>query len=243
MQWYPGPEGDQRIWYEADDIEQIAEDELRRAGLMPTPVNPVPDLERFIEGHLKVDLDQYAQLPDDVLGLTQFEPARRPKISISSALTAAAEEGPPKPGRLGRWRATLAHEAGHVLLHRYLFDPEFAPLSNGRPADNPVDRTGLMRCLHRDIDTTPTGISDWNKQRRTKDWREVQANRAMAALLMPRGTFKRLAFQQMAQLQIVDPQADTPDADNLAAALAETCSVSRQAAAIRLRTVQVIRRG
>jgi hypothetical protein len=27
--------------------------------------NPVTDLERFIEGHLRRDLDQYAQLPED----------------------------------------------------------------------------------------------------------------------------------------------------------------------------------
>jgi hypothetical protein len=24
VQWYSGPEGDQRIWYEPEDIEQIA---------------------------------------------------------------------------------------------------------------------------------------------------------------------------------------------------------------------------
>src|SRR5258705_343303 len=106
MQWYQGPEGDQRIWYEADDIERIAQDELRRADLMPTRGNPAPDFEKLIESPLKVDLDQSAQPPAGVLGLTQFEPGRRPKISISSALTEAAEEDPPKPGRLGRWRAT-----------------------------------------------------------------------------------------------------------------------------------------
>jgi hypothetical protein len=63
MQWYYGPEGDQRIWYESDEIETIAGDELRRAGLMPSPDDPVTDLERLIEGHLKAQLDQYAQLP------------------------------------------------------------------------------------------------------------------------------------------------------------------------------------
>jgi hypothetical protein len=76
MQWYYGPEGDQRIWYESDEIEAIAEDELRRAGLMPSPDDPVTDLERLIEGHLKAQLDQYAQLPEGVLGVTQFDVRR-----------------------------------------------------------------------------------------------------------------------------------------------------------------------
>ena len=28
MEWYYGPEGDQRIWYESAEIETIADDEL-----------------------------------------------------------------------------------------------------------------------------------------------------------------------------------------------------------------------
>ena len=89
MQWYYGPEGDQRIWYESDEIEAIAEDELRRAGLMPSPRDPVTDLERLIEEHLKAQLDQFARLPEGVLGITRFG-ARLPVVSISSALTASS---------------------------------------------------------------------------------------------------------------------------------------------------------
>src|SRR5215510_9945552 len=118
MQWYYGPEGDQRIWYESDEIEAIAEDELRRADLMPSPDDPVTDLERLIEGHLNARLDQYADLPEGVLGATQFDARGRPAVSISRALTEAAEQDPPGPGQLGRWRATLAHEGAHIFLHR-----------------------------------------------------------------------------------------------------------------------------
>ena len=80
MQWYYGPEGDQRIWYESDEIEAIAEDELRRAGLMPSPDDPVTDLELLIEGHLNAQLDQYAQLPEGVLGVTQFDAPPPPRL-------------------------------------------------------------------------------------------------------------------------------------------------------------------
>jgi hypothetical protein len=238
MQWYYGPEGDQRIWYESDEIETIAEDELRRAELMPSPDNPVTDLERLIEGHLKAQLDQYAQLPEGVLGLTQFGP-RRPAVSISRALTEAAEEeNPPHPGQLGRWRATLAHEASHIFLHRYLFDPGMAPLTN-RSLDGASTADGaVMRCLHRDVNDVST--QDWKHISRKRDWREVQANRGMAALLMPSRAFKDVAYEQMTKLGLGGMSSSPDSASTLASAIAAVFQVSRQAALIRLGTLQVV---
>lgn len=236
MQWYYGPEGDQRIWYESDEIEAIAEDELRRAGLMPSPDDPVTDLERLIEGHLKAQLDQYAQLPEGVLGVTQFDVRRSPLVSISSALTEAAEEDPPRPGQVGRWRATLAHEASHIFLHRYLFDPDMAPLTN-RPPDPTVAGTAVMRCLHRDVNDVST--QDWGRISRRRDWREVQANRGMAALLMPARTFKDVAFDQITKLGLNSLSSGPASADTLAAAIADVFQVSKQAALIRLGTLHV----
>jgi hypothetical protein len=240
MQWYYGPEGDQRIWYESDEIETIADDELRRAGLMPSPDDPVTDLERLIEEHLKAQLDQYAQLPADVLGLTQFR-ARRPVVSISRTLTEAAEEDPPRPGQVGRWRATLAHEASHIFLHRYLFDPAMAPLT-GRPTDGtPTANSTVMRCLHRDVNDVNT--QDWGRVRRRPDWREVQANRGMAALLMPSRTFKDVTFEQMTKLGLSSLPSSPDSVDVLAAAIADIFQVSRQATLIRLGTLQLVRAG
>ena len=116
MQWYFGPEGDQRIWYEPEDIEQIATEQLRRADLMPTLDDPVTDVERLIEVHLRAELDLYADLPDGVLGLTQFPARGAPKVLIDSALTEAREPSDASAGVVGRWRATLAHEASHIFL-------------------------------------------------------------------------------------------------------------------------------
>lgn len=238
MQWYYGPEGDQRIWYESDEIEAIADDELRRADLMPWPDDPVTDVERLIEGHLKAQLDQYAQLPEGVLGLTRFG-ARRPVVSISSALTEAAEEDPPLPGKVGRWRATLAHEASHIFLHRYLFDADMAPLSNRPPDQAPAGGSTVMRCLHRDVNDVRT--QDWGRTSRRQDWREVQANRGMAALLMPSRTFKDVAFDQIAKLGLSDLHSSPDSAETLATAIAGIFQVSKQAALIRLGTLQVVR--
>lgn len=238
MQWYYGPEGDQRVWYEPDEIERIAEDELRRAGLMPSLSQPVTDLERFIEGHLNAELDQYAELPDDVLGLTQFQARRRPVVSINSKLTEKAESETANPGAVGRWRATMAHEATHILLHRYLFDPEMAQLVGAQVGSTaPGERAGLMRCLHRDV--VPVSTRDVSQARRRRDWREIQANRGMAALLMPDRPFKRLAFQEMTSLGLTTVSAGAAAADTLTAAISEIFNVSKQAAMIRLETLQV----
>jgi len=237
MEWYYGPEGDQRIWYESAEIETIADDELRRAGLMPPPDDPVTDLERFIEEHLKAQLDQYAQLPEGVLGLTRFDARRGPAVSISSTLTEAADQDPPQPGQLGRWRATLAHEATHIFLHRYLFDPAMAPLSSRQPGGSPAEPGAVMRCLHRDV--APVTTQDWGHVRQRRDWREIQANRGMAALLMPARTFKDVAFEQIAKLGPTGPASDPSYAETLAAALASSFQVSKQAALIRLGTLQI----
>lgn len=239
MQWYRGPEGDQRIWYESDEIERIAEDELRRASLMPSIRKPVTDLERFIESYLNAELDQYAELPDGVLGLTQFQTGRQPMVSINSKLTESAEADVANPGAVGRWRATMAHEATHILLHRYLFDPEMAQLAGAQVGGNThVELTRLMRCLHRDI--MPVSAQDWSQIRRRRDWREIQANCGMAALLMPSSPFKRVAFQQMTNLGLSAVSVGTTSADTLTAAMAEIFNVSKQAAMIRLETLQVV---
>ena len=103
------------------EIEQMMESELRKARLFPTLEEPVVKLEPFVERHLKASLDQYADLDSSVLGVTEFFEGKPPRISLNRQLTGSAlDEDETPPGVLGRWRATLAHEAGHVLLHRSL---------------------------------------------------------------------------------------------------------------------------
>lgn len=238
MQWYSGPEGDQRIWYEPEDIEQIATEQLRRAELMPTLDDPVTDVERLIEVHLHAELDLYADLPDGVLGLTQFPARGAPKVLIDRALTEARDADGASAGVVGRWRATLAHEASHIFLHRYLFDPDMAQLT-GRSGVAAPNEGGLMRCLHRDISPT---MADWSSVRRRSDWREVQANRAMAALLMPRRIFRRLALREMRELGLGAPPVAAPDVEDLTTVLAGLLQVSVQAARIRLETEGLVAR-
>lgn len=231
MRRYRGPAGDERIWYDDDEIDRIVEDELARAGLSPKVSAPVTDLERFIESHLKADLDQYADLPAGVLGLTKFVPGRRPAISISAELTESADDGQPTPGLIGRWRATLAHEAAHVLLHRCLFDPDINQLKLfNELAGGQVQNVGLMRCLKRDVGPAS----------RSTDWREIQANRGMAALLMPKAIFRRVVFERISPRSMTNLVAGSLSADAFASDMAKVFAVSKQAAAIRLGTVGVV---
>jgi len=63
----------------------------------------------------------------------------------------------------------------------------------------------------------------------------------MAALLMPRAVFKRVAFQRMTANSLTDIVVGSPAADTLAADLAARFTVSKRAAAIRLETVRIAR--
>jgi len=220
---YRSADGEQRIWYDEDEIERIMEDELRRAGLFPDRRGSVVDIEAFIEGHLAASLDQYAALPVEVLGLTEFVPGKPPAVRINADLTGSAMDSDwCPPGVEGRWRATLAHEAAHVVLHRTLFDRD---LNQGSLFSSPTsnDSSRLHRCLKRDV----------AHRTQPPDWREVQANRGMASLLMPRSVFTRAARRAGA--------GSSQDLDNVTRSLAELFGVSRQATTIRLRTIGLIR--
>ena len=139
---------------------------------MPTVSQPGTNLEKFIEDHLKVKLDQYCDLPDGVLGITQFQTRRSPTISISRALTELAECDSPRAGAIGRWRATMAHEAAHVVLHRYLFEPGLALIPTSREDTPRVERGGLMRCLTGDV--SPVHGTNWAQVRRKPNWKNVR---------------------------------------------------------------------
>lgn len=230
MKWYRGPEGDQRLWFDPDEIEALAEGELRKAGLLTTPDAPVVDLERFIESHLRVELDQYAELDKAILGVSEFRAGRQPRIMINRDLTGSAlDEEDPLPGTKGRWRATLAHEATHVMLHQVLFDLDDrqGSLFTRSPAQEPSG--AMMRCLKREVAFTTTA----------RDWREVQANRGMAALLMPRSVFVEVARHELARAGLESGRlvGESKAAASVAAALAGRFDVSRAAAVIRLRTL------
>ena len=231
MRKYTGPDGI-RLWIESVELEDLIHRELVGADLLPDLDRPVVDVEGFVERHLLVQFDPYADLAPAVLGETEFRVGNPVKISINKDLTRAAMDDDESPlGIRGRWRATVAHEATHVLLHRCLFDlcPEQATLFPVE--DETASKAGrLQRCLKRDVIFGGRG----------GDWREIQANMGMGALLMPRALFTA-AFEQEADrrgLRRID--RGSVHVAPLASALARRFEVSRQAASIRLETLSLL---
>jgi hypothetical protein len=227
---YRRSDGVERLWFTPQDVEAMMEAELKGAALYPTLEKPVVELERFVARHLRVALDQHADLEPHVLGLTEFFPNAAPKIRINRDLTDAIDDDETPLGLRGRWRATLAHEASHVVMHRVLFE-----VASGQESLFRIEGTGggqLMRCLKTNVLFRAGG----------SDWREVQANMGMAALLMPERFFVALVADVLREKAIEGPKlvVGSSEAAELAAVISNRCAVSRQAAQIRLETTRIL---
>ena len=132
-----------------------------------------------------------------------------------------------------RWRFTLAHELGHLVLHRSMkLASSDAATREGDIADTDVE-----------IDSLET------QPQRPRDWIEWQANKFAASLLMPRfplrqGTIaamERIGIDRLTHRIFVDNQACNVEAYGKALAMvAETFRCSRQATEIRLKELDLI---
>jgi hypothetical protein len=233
---YRAKDGTERLWYGDDEIEEIMLAELAKFGLMPTLDEPVLRVEDFIERHLRVQFESDADLPAEVLGETEFRVGARLRIKINRDLTGAALDDEDSPlSILGRYRATAAHESSHVIPHRCLFNltekqGSLFEVTGAEAAPEEPRTVALQRCFKRNVLFRGT----------VSDWREVQANKGMAALLMPKGLFVELAGRELAKLP--GERADLGSAQALVVAglLGESFKVSRQAALIRLETLNLL---
>lgn len=216
MRLISSADGRRRIWYRADEIERVCARALLSAGLWPEGPRSDVDIEALVENHLGALVDYGVDLPAEVLGYTEFGATR--KIAVNRALTDAATRDDSTGAAIGRWRATIAHEAAHVLLHAQLFDRSVG--TPGRPNERPI------RCPRRSLEAPEP----------RSDWREVQANMGMASLLMPRELFDReatTAFEVRGRY-IPPVSANIAWVESVVTVLADRFLVSRQAARIRL---------
>jgi hypothetical protein len=159
----------ERPHFKLSEIDEMCATELRGLGLYPTSPQPIR-IDRFIEKRWQSPL--YEDLPDGVLGFTKFGPHGVEAIVVSNALD-DAEKGKPNERRL---RTTLAHEAGHGLMHAHLFCTGIKP-----------------KALFQDEDETPQILCrdvPWKGEetaaRYDGRWWEFQANRAIGGLLLPK---------------------------------------------------------
>jgi hypothetical protein len=156
------------------EIEQMCAMELRRTGLLPTEPGPVR-IERFVEKRFGVS-PSYEDLPDGVLGFTEFGVDGVIAIIVSRIFETV--DGSKALER--RLRATLAHEAGHGLMHAYLF------ATGERPASMFDDSSVAPTILCRDIIGADARSKGYDGR-----WWEYQANRAIGGLLMPRNLVEK----------------------------------------------------
>lgn len=162
-------------------IEQVCSHVLVAMGLMPEEPSPIR-IDRFIEKHFGIDIeygDLHSRFGSGVMGACRFD--RDGEVSeVIVEVTLEADES--KTGQR-RVRSTMAHEAGHGLFHGSLFAEKFQVEEelkrNGLvPVDNPI---GITR-----DGFACRGLGDRQSNVDRYDWWEVQANKAMSSLLLPR---------------------------------------------------------
>jgi hypothetical protein len=158
-----GPFPFQLYFEDLGEIDEICLEALERQSLLPSKPAPIR-IERFVEKEFKTSLI-YEDLGPGNLGYTIFNSSGAVEAILISRFL---EEQNTTPARR-RARSTVAHEAGHGLLHGPLFIGS-ADLG---------EKQRLILCRSQDILVeTPRPYQG--------RWWEFQANQAIGSLLLPR---------------------------------------------------------
>ncbi len=228
----PGEPFGIRLWFEPGEIGSICQDALYAAGRMPETVGPV-EIDLFIEQYFSVPIE-YADLGRGIVGCTAFDGEGRVRRICAS--TAHYEIDDEKVAE--RWvRATLAHEAGHGLLHGAIFANVS---SEEQVADTNYDfREQRVMCREDDMRGSRNGYDG--------RWWEWQANRAIGGLLMPLDLVNRwLAKEGLVTLTdtgavaagaLLDGEIAVGARKEIRSAMAETFDVNDAVVAIRTLTL------
>ena len=166
----------ERPYYEDSDIESIAIDELSKVHLLPATPQPIR-VDRFIEKRYGI-VPQYEDVPDGILGFTRFGPKGPVEIVVSRSLS---EEGTRVAER--RMNSTLAHEAGHILLHGHLFALERRAGARSLFGDDLDEKKQTILCRPGTVADSSEGTGNQGYDGR---WWEFQANKVIGVLLLPR---------------------------------------------------------
>ena len=165
-----------RPYYGEQEIEEIAAEKLGRVDLIPTAPEPIR-VDRFIEKRFGI-VPQYEYLPAGTLGYTQFGATGPEKVVVSQALS---EEGRGVAER--RVNSTLAHEAGHILLHSRLFALQRRAESHVLFENGIDENRQTILCRSSTVGPRPEPAGTYGYDGR---WWEYQANMVIGALLLPR---------------------------------------------------------
>ena len=189
-----GSGGASRPYYADADFERISEEELLAQRLLSAGPQPMR-IDRFIEKRFGVT-PEYEELPPGILGYTEFDASGVRAIFVSRRLSEAQDKVQER-----RINTTLAHEAGHGLLHAYLFALDSFPRSLFEDSDD----VGAQRILCREERQNASATRAYDGQ-----WWEFQANRMIGALLLPR-SLVRIALEDLFVLRGTIGAATLPD--------------------------------
>ena len=212
------PQDEGRPFYSRQHIEKRATEELKTHGLLPEAPAPIR-IFRYVEKRFGVAVE-FEDLADGLLGYTRFAGQKVDAIVVSRTLTnetsAVAER---------RINTTVAHEAGHGLLHAELLRDWSRQSQLFKGLDDVVD--GQILC--RDV-PVPGG------REHRGSWLEYQANMMMGALLLPRDLVvtalgKYLQFEGLLGI----PRLDPSDSEQAARDLADVFDVNLVVGRIRIR--------
>ena len=211
----------ERPFYREDEIEAVCTDELRKVNLLPQRPEPVR-IDRFIEKRFQV-APQYEDLGEGILGMTLFTAK-----GVSAVIVARSLENEGSETAERRIRSTIAHEGGHGLLHAHLFALGSGPAPLFADATNP-DKPKVL-CRGEGGSHVAPGYSG--------EWWEFQANRAMAALLMPRHLVDVAVEDFFVPVGLLGlPSFDRNRLEEAARSLADIFQVNPALARIRLNTL------
>lgn len=219
MKTYKAKSGifDERVWYDHTEMENICLDALRSVALLPDTPSPIR-IDRFLKKKFGVDAE-YVDLPNGVLGFTEFGEKGVEKIVIAQSLdldTSISSER--------RIYTTMAHEAGHGLFHSHLFYFKGATLFEDM-RENPKI---MCRDELRNI---------FNGNNYNNEWWEYQANVAIGALLLPRPLAEEVLEPFTVSSGLLMKSLEESKFDNAVISLSDTFNVNPAVAKIRVREI------
>ncbi len=236
MKWVTDSSGRFRLrpYYDREELdfecERIVSRFLeRKYGVCCFPIS-TDDMTVMIEEDTSF-LDLFADLSglgEDIEGLTDFFPDRKPAVKISAGLSL-------NDRKEHRLRTTLAHEYGHVRFHTFLWE-----LNRWENPERTTICTGKYFRLYGKLDHTVFEINPRCKSSRIldapfEDWMEWQAGYACGAFLMPLTPLRKMVNDFIHRNSDRNwLPADADEANRLTELIMESFDVSRAAARVRL---------
>lgn len=206
------------LYFTDREIDRMCLEALKQSGCLPTEPGAI-DIEFFVEKHFQAALDMGTEMGPDVLGWTLFgKKGEILLVGVSPTLSADTSLVGQR-----RCRATVAHEAGHCLMHPILFMEE-----RTEPMWENLDFSqNRILCRKEDF----TGKYDGR-------WWEVQANKAIGGLLLPSSLVQK-SVEHLLESQggLGLPALPEKNRQKAIEHVAETFEVNKMPAEIRLKSL------